>query len=261
MNLQGTNKILCSFALANLTTTISSWIKVSSEVSPSYPPYEACNNQRARFFQSNGTVDTTTRRNFTWKLYQNAGERKKRNRSFPIIARCAGLSFKSPSQASDTFDPYILDKSDQPWGPRIDSRKPTFAFRKTLDSLPSHIHRYIRSLFFSLSSSGNQSRRLFIRVRAAPPIQQRGERHDTIRWKVVKKNDPYVVDSFSMARWALLVIRMIDISVRSLDRPSLSLSILSLPYFSFFLPLFVFIHARGIPSVYEFLKIAGPPGR
>lgn len=208
--------------------------KSAIRTSPSYPPYEACNNQRARFFQSNGTVDTTTRRNFTWKLYQNAGERKKRNRSFPIIARCAGLSFKSPSQASDTFDPYILDKSDQPWGPRIDSRKPTFAFRKTLDSLPSHIHRYIRSLFFSLSSSGNQSRRLFIRVRAAPPIQQRGERHDTIRWKVVKKNDPYVVDSFSMARWALLVIRMIDISVRSLDRPSLSLY--SLTTLLFFFP-------------------------
>lgn len=150
MNLQGTNKILCSFALANLTTTISSWIKVSSErllliLRTRLAIINARDffNRTEQLIRRHGGI---SRGNFTKMLARE----KREIESFPIIARCAGLSFKSPSQASDTFDPYILDKSAQPWGPRIDSRKPTFAFRKTLDSLPSHIHRYIRSLFFSL---------------------------------------------------------------------------------------------------------------
>ena len=42
--------------------------------------------------------------------------------------------------------------------------------------------------------------------------------------------------------------------------PLLQFFLLLLIFFLLFV-FFVFIHARGIPSVYEFLKIAGLPGR
>lgn len=130
MNLRGTSKILYFFRIIRIF--------------PSYL-YEPCNNQRARYFESDRNRSirrSVSIRQFHVEIFHRNARGGKKEKSIvqPIIARCAGLSFKSPSQASDTFDLYILDKSDQPWGPRIDSRKPTFAFRKNPcrnpDSLP-----------------------------------------------------------------------------------------------------------------------------
>lgn len=245
MNLRGTSKILYFFRIIRIF--------------PSYL-YEPCNNQRARYFESDRNrsirIRSVSIRQFHVEIFHRNARGGKKEKSIvqPIIARCAGLSFKSPSQASDTFDLYILDKSDQPWGPRIDSRKPTFAFRKNSPKPrfpspsipPSYAHRYIRSFllpFFSSSSfSGNQSRRPFLYTYAqhhrSPSNGGRDTRRNTIRWKVLKKKKkkktlPTIPTSWIVSRWRggyLLVIRMIDI----FGPLTASLSLLFFFFFFFF---------------------------
>lgn len=160
-------------------------------------------------------------------------KKKKRNRSFPIIARCAGLSFKSPSQASDTFDLYILDKSDQPWGPRIDSRKPTFAFRKTSPKprfpCPT-IHRYIRSPPVTKVAGP------FIRARSTTDLvveEGRTTKHYSV--ESCKKTLSTIPTSWTVSRWRGGPSgNQDDRYLGSVPCPSLSLS-LSFALFSHYL--------------------------
>lgn len=212
MNLRGTSKILYFFRIIRIF--------------PSYL-YEPCNNQRARYFESDRNRSirrSVSIRQFHVEIFHRNARGGKKEKSIvqPIIARCAGLSFKSPSQASDTFDLYILDKSDQPWGPRIDSRKPTFAFRKNPrrnpDSLPPRflpptlidISDLSSFLPFSSFFFGNQSRRPFLYTYAqhhrSPSNGGRDTRRNTIRWKVLKKKKkkktlPTIPTSWIVSRW------------------------------------------------------------